>query len=127
MHKLAEKREGRQVRATGDSKWRCNKHVSSSFNGVIVSLNLVVDAVTETMPASTGEDVKGYAAPDGRRGDGRSWWLDRAVLHDVYEAINSSIVFLAVHALLCGPHGFLFTPFDHFCTRNPVGYWSATE
>ena len=25
----------------------------------------------------------------------------------------------------CGPHGFRFTPFDHFCTRNPVGYWSA--
>ena len=25
----------------------------------------------------------------------------------------------------CGPHGFPFTPFDHFCTRNPVGYWSA--
>ena len=25
----------------------------------------------------------------------------------------------------CGPHGFRFTPFGHFCTRNPVGYWSA--
>ena len=25
----------------------------------------------------------------------------------------------------CGPHGFWFTPFVHFCTRDPVGHWSA--
>ena len=25
----------------------------------------------------------------------------------------------------CGPHGFWFTPFVHFCTRDPVRHWSA--
>ena len=25
----------------------------------------------------------------------------------------------------CGPHGFRFTPFVHFCTRDPKRHWSA--
>ena len=25
----------------------------------------------------------------------------------------------------CGPHGFWFTPFVHFCTRDPERHWSA--
>ena len=44
------------------------------------------------------ENIEGNAAPDCRSGNGRRRWFDGTVLHDIHDAIDSGITFLAVDA-----------------------------